>query len=336
MPDNDFELTTYIDIFKTSSNRVRYLILILTIASVLVFTGIMNSRRGGWLNQRVVLARVALRHEVWKDPKDRKAQVPGFIQDSVNQVRAAGEWAKRYSLDSDCAIQKRLEEMEKSHIQNALVMKMPILGLSFDVNDLGTFSGIAFVVLMLLLLTSLSHQHQNLILCLWRVRGICDNEKGLDKQDSRANLLYHGLAMTQVLAHPPTLARWRRGAVRHLPKLFFLPPVSTQLLTASYDSMTFDFGQQLRGSFWAWAGLGWEWIAFLVVLTFALICGLYSQASNARWENTFAYINPSWWRNKPQVSWWRWIHPVDHTRATVSVTPGSHPNQNPPAPDSVS
>src|SRR4051794_11187422 len=237
---DDHEVTCYTNAFVASSDRVRYVIVAITIASILIFVGYRNSSSEGWANSRLGLARTALINNVW-------LLKPGK---AMGQIENARRWAELKGIRSteDARDQVRLFDQER--LEHVLQLQMPILGIRFDVNDLGFLGGTALAVLMLMLAFAISRQYENLFLSLWKVRSICDRESRKDDGQSKANLIYHTLAMAQHFNKPPTLARWERQPWNNLSRLLLLLPITAQGLMLWNDWQTREVGQMLN-TYWA-------------------------------------------------------------------------------------
>lgn len=295
IPIDDYEVTCYTNAFVASSNRVRYVIVAITIASILVFVGYRNSSSEGWANSRLRLARMALNNQVW-------LLKPGKTTDKIENARRWAEIKGIRNID-DARDQVRLFDQER--LDHVLQLQMPILGIRFDVNDLGFLGGTALAVLMLMLSFAISRQHENLFLSLWKVRSICDREGRKDDGQSKANLVYHTLAMAQHFNKPPTLARWERQPWNNLSRLLLLLPISAQGLMLWNDWQTREVGRMLN-AYWASRTLFLEATYFGVVLFLAIYCYIYMRVSDRRWRKIFRYINPKRYEER-QPRWSQWV-----------------------------
>src|SRR3954470_23866376 len=136
-------------------------------------------------------------------------------------------------------MQDLLAEYSKLRLERELFPHIPILGITFDVNDLGLFCGMAYVLLLLLLLFSLMREHEHLHLALFKVRRLHDDSRNRGGGESRANYLYHALAMSQVLNSPPTLASWKPSRFKTVTlSLIFFLPVAMELFIVVVDWST--------------------------------------------------------------------------------------------------
>ncbi len=335
----------YVEALKNASARVRHVMVTLTIASILIFVGYSNSRRDSWFAARIELARASadawgpdttdlntvfdgLRVEIREKEAVRDGDGDGDKQTSgktysmlldtdlttAPQIDDLGDkglkgrvaqWIQNRNITSRSSIEDIIRIMEEARTENAVVMRMPILGLAFDVNDLGLFSGISFVVLMIMLIFSLSRYHESLFLSLWKVRQICKDERRPCDRGSEANLVYHSLAMAQVFSKPPSLARPTGGGGRSLSRIILIVPLLIQGLIFWHDSNTMDIGQMFNDQSTA-TSIGAQLFCIAVVLILTLICLAYTRSSEIRWRNTFLAINPCL-KGVRQPSWLEWV-----------------------------
>jgi hypothetical protein len=204
------------------------------------------------------------------------------------------------------------EEYLRQFVGRAVMPSSPIPGVSMDVNDLGLVGGIALVLLTLVMLFCLLREHENLQLALYKVRQLCmEDGEGYARGDSRANLLYHALAMGQVLASPPTLARWRRrGILRHFGLIYFTP-VGVQLWVFANNWHTRNVGAQygvdVNSSLWLQA------VLLIVISLLSLSALLTSRAMAKRWKRAFYRVNPAR-RVAPQPTLLQWMKIPDVLR----------------------
>ena len=309
----DHELEQYVHSFTVSSDRVRRLILISLVASVLTFVAYWNTLPFNWLDARTSMARIAYRNRLWDNPESRlktcramggRGQEAARFVDTCDSVAENVGWVLK-RRHSEASLKAHLEKLEQLRAERSLLVKVPWLGVDFDINDLGAFSAISLSLLSMTLCFAMSRQHENLYLCLWKVRRLADREGRDDDGQSEANFLYHALAMAQVFTRPPTLARWRpsfwgRLAVRSL--LFV--PLAAQLLVTITNAQSFEVARGMNP--WA-ATLSMSiQVLFLLLLIFCTLpCFVYSRASDIRWRETFFAINPRL-RSCARTPWFAW------------------------------
>jgi hypothetical protein len=307
----DFEIDQYIHAFATSSDRVRYVILISAVASVLVFAAFWNSKENSWWNVRSRAARTAVRNQVWDNLKARleicykKGPNAAGFSDPCEDIEQISGWlpASRHGKQS---LEAHLSELEKVRANDILMVSVPFLGIRFDINDLGAFSAIGLAMICTMLCFAMARQHENLYLCLWKVRRIAERERLPDDGESRANFLYHSLAMAQVFTRPPTLSRWKPRLLNRLAArgLLFVP-VAVQSLILFYDAKTFwrAWGLNSRA---AVNTMALQIVFFTFMVGSIIIAFLYSRAADQRWRRTFFAINPTL-LDTDQPSWWEWV-----------------------------
>ncbi|HET9765929.1 MAG TPA: hypothetical protein VFS60_03725 [Thermoanaerobaculia bacterium] len=288
----------YVESFIRSSQLVRYALITVAITSVLLFVGHRNSAEHSWFNSRIDLAHDAIDSKVWTFG-------PNVLQ---GRVELARQWAAARSLRSQQDIAAHLQALEEARVNRIVLLGVPFFGVTHDVNDLGFLGSIALLVLMAMLKYSMSRQHENLYLALYRVRQIFRQERGVSRQDGRANLIYHSLAMSQQFTQPPSLARW--GPLRRLGFSWLLLPLPliVQTLALYHDWSTRTVGYILNARATTWS-LWTQAISLVIVFALTVACFLYCRSNDKRWKKTFFIINPNLVGRK-QPSWWEWVQLV--------------------------
>ena len=186
------------------------------------------------------------------------------------------------------------------------MVSVPFLGIHFDINDLGAFSAIGLAIICFTLCFAMARQHENLYLSLWKVRRIADREGRYDDGQSKANFLYHALAMAQVFTRPPTLARWRprsigRGAMR---ALLFLPAFIQSLVVIS--NVRSIKNAWILSPRWTILSMVLQASLLFVILVCTVASCYYSRAGDLRWKETFFAINPGL-RSLKGSPWSEWL-----------------------------
>jgi hypothetical protein len=291
----DAEVNLYVDSFITSSNRVRYAIIIITVASILLFVGHHNSESDSWFNSRLRLANVALHERVWE-------YQPGVLK---GEAKMARRWAAARGFTSKEEIWEHIKSLDSARTNRLLLLDWPFFGVSHDVNDLGFFGSIALLVLMLMLTFAMARQHENLYLALWRIRRVFDAEGNVESPKSQANLLYHVLAMSQQFSQPPTLARWKAMKLRGMSRLLLPLPLVVQVFCFVRDWKTRHLGRMVNPHATN-LSLNMQMIALVLVLVMVVACFLYTRSNDIRWETNFYRLNPSF-RSQAQPSWFEWV-----------------------------
>lgn len=284
-----------VDSFIKSSHLVRYSIITITIASILLFVGHHNSESDSWFNSRLRLAYTALHEKVWTYPAGKLS----------GEQELARRWAEARNLKSGPEIEEHIKTLEDARTSRLLLVQIPFFSVSHDVNDLGFFGSIALLILMLMLTFAMARQHENLYLALWRVRRLFDDERRIESARSHSNLIYHTLAMSQQFSQPPTLARWRMSKLRGLSRLLLPFPLVVQAFCFHRDWTTRDLGR-IVNPYATNLSLAMQGIALVVVSGMTVACFLYTRSNDLRWKETFYRINPSY-KKQSQPSWLEWV-----------------------------
>lgn len=339
----DSQVKHYIQALKGASARISYVMIAATVVSIFAIIGLINSLENGWFSSRLELARAAAM--VWESGStdsnntidDMKMEVSeidgsqeiesefqtqkrvGSITPTANMENAprsgsnidpdlkirAIMWIEQHNITSIAEIEDIILIFEEVWVHSATILHVPILGIVFDINDLGMITGISFVILMIMLVFSISRYHENLFLSIWFVRDISKKEEEPIAPESMANLVYHSLAMTQIFNNPPTLARYKaKGSAWPLKVVFITIPI-IQGAIFIHDISTIDIGQVYNTSFTI-ISLLVQVISIIINAIIAYMCWHYVRASGIRWKRVFNKINPHL-RRIPQPSWREWV-----------------------------
>jgi hypothetical protein len=298
-----FEMKAIADACVDSTNRSRFIIIVIIFTSILSFLASWNSRPDSYIHGRMQAARYAYNHKVYELTKMDKFSTERlcriwaldklgcFPVDSINLDDSSSTWVlnnmkslyyyglsqakKRYNIrvwnenkldsqtldpviermvldslsnsfkqekvlldqaltlckhrmiDDSVRVHEFLQYLERLQAERVLMFQVPIFGALVDVNDLGFFAGIAFMVILLWFRYCLLKEYVNLKTVLEKVKA--NKEKFI--------LWYDYLAMRQLLTVPWTNAYPQQGSVppdRALrrfaclvkEKLFCRPPIS--------------------------------------------------------------------------------------------------------------
>lgn len=196
------------------------------------------------------------------------------------------------------------EEYIKQFVSRTVMPASPIPGVSIDVNDVGLVGGVALTLLLLVQALCVMRENENLFLALYKVRKLHENEpRTKARGNTDANLLYHALAMSQVLSSPPTLARWEdRSTLSHLYLIFYLPAVAYTWIVID-NTISIQRGALYGAAILRLMILQYTMLIMLFILS--TICLLNSRAMSGRWLRTFYAINPQLRHfEQPSERWW--------------------------------
>jgi len=158
----------------------------------------------------------------------------------------------------------------------------------------------------MMLAFAMARQHENLYLSLWKIRRLAEKESRYDDGESKANFLYHALAMAQVFTRPPTLARdhprpWAKLAILVL----LLTPLAVQGLILAIAVRTLRVGQTLSARS-TYLTMSVQVVFMVLILMSTVACLMHSSATYKRWWDTFFEINPAL-RSVTGSPWWEWV-----------------------------
>lgn len=184
--------------------------------------------------------------------------------DSVELGVAIGRLANLQCHD-ERELQWMLTNLHKAQMDNAMLIEVPILGLSFDVNSLAVISGMSFMILYFLLYYSLSRELKNIKL-LFRIH----RERGVTSRD-----IYQLLSMYQVLTIPRSIDR-------------FLSPTHKKL---AEDLMDLHADQNKRKRWLPMVPVVLPFMVWCTVFLYDLITKAAGSATNPSLTNTSAVLS---------------------------------------------
>lgn len=237
----------YIKACAESANRARLILIVMITTSVLTFVATWNTQESAWLTERLAVATSALH---LFDEQGRRlpdgAACTAFLEAGLERkdFDNAARLIKYKRIDSRDLLVDFIERLRAIQAEQVTTVHMPFFGVVFDVNDLGKFSGFAFVVILIWARYGLSRELKNLMLTFSLARGWSNEQK---------ILCYNLLAMQQVLTVPPVYERdeskpaerrWRKFW-NLLPEIFYGLPFLVYLYMAQNDLRTLNLGQLL-------------------------------------------------------------------------------------------
>ncbi len=222
------DLQDYLDATSDAGRRSRTVTLIIVIACVVVFAGLLNSLQAHWMRQRVN------RFQDINDPYVRSliGDPPAVLggQEAGDRERDASRrlYEERYG--------STWTALTKALVENSFVIRVPFFGFSFDVNDLGLLGGVAFLVLLAVYRFCLSREVDNLRVGFEEARRL-----------GKLREFYLLLAMRQVFTVPRTPGRSppRRFLVV-VPKLICVLPLVVHLAVVIHDVVTVGIGNLIQ------------------------------------------------------------------------------------------
>lgn len=286
-----------------SIRRVRSLFMALLLATGLGFAGFWNSLDIGWLDARIEKyekARLLAPAICALDSaNDRHAQVKlQTLLDSLDLnnyqfLNLKGEFKKYWlctkSKDSTYLyydLQEKLKLQWASRVQNVWLIKIPWLGIYFDINDLSLLGGIGFVILMGCLRYTMHLRYENIKMAFEVLKG--EDSHGLKR--NLFNLMSMSLVLTRAHKnHQEKPPSWLGiTPFRAIPFFLMLMPLIVHL-----GIIVNDLGTAFKGlgSDWMWIAFGLSWSSWFLLLTLISGCWRIETATTKYWnDNCGSYV----------------------------------------------
>jgi hypothetical protein len=267
---------------RAASDRTRTSLYVTTVASILILAATYNTYINGWPMKRMDTWYSAIR-ALEANPK---ADV-GLGKNDISELKALREAYLR------------------EFVSRAVFTASPLPGVSIDINNLGFFGGVTLILLMMVVVASVSTEHESVYVALQdvvAVNGAKDTPSGTPY--SAANLLYQALVMTQVLSVPPTRVRWRRHTAFTWARLIFFAPTAVYAWVVWTEwagrHLTVRYGVNIAPI------IATELCMLAILVTLSFAAWLHSRAMAVRWIEAFRAIHPKL-SDLKQESWRDWL-----------------------------
>lgn len=295
---DDLKSEAFASILTAAATRLRSATTACLITTGIALLAYLSQGPGDWLNARLDLVHAAIREQVWANGS-RPHGNPG---------EAAAAWARQRGFTSKEELVQYANTLEGIRLERTIQSELQVLGttLSVDSIEIGALCCGAIAVLMLVMHDAYLRYHHVLYLALWRIHGIARAEA--HGPASKANNLYHVLALEQTLDTPPTMARFGLGIGSRLRGVLIILPVWVEGLFIQQDVAALPVLMSLSPRRAALLVI-LEVLAFALTLFSAVACLLYDRSNAWRWRRTFFYLNPSLLTKRPP-GWLTWVRVV--------------------------
>lgn len=174
--------------------------------------------------------------------------------EKYNAIVVAYNFAADKNLRDKAALKSDLNELLEAQLEHINLVRVPFLGISFDVNLLGFYGGLTLAGLYLLLYFSFVREHRNLKI-LFRRAWVDDRFHNY--------YFYEFVSMHQVLSVPKKLFESNKrneSLLRNMPFIGLIVPGLIQFLVVMYDWHSYQIGLETNPfltkiSFWVSATL---------------------------------------------------------------------------------
>jgi hypothetical protein len=218
-------LFDYLAAASAASHRTRNVTVILVVASVVMFIGMLNSMHHSWAGERLLAAS--------NPDSDYVAENIGRPPITSLKARQSGEYREAQTLYI-----KRYQEfygaLMKTYVETGFGVRAPFFGVFVDVNDLGAIGGLAFLIMLSMFAFALRREIENVSVAFYRA---------FDEQSLTE--LYDILAMHQFFTVVRRGSSDKRTIAALFPKLVCILPLVVQVVVLAHDWVTNATGETL-------------------------------------------------------------------------------------------
>jgi hypothetical protein len=252
-------LKEYIDGCYRASNRTRFVLIIIVLSSILIFTAFWNSRQSSWTNLRLKRAKDSLKYEIWK--KRNKKDIPKSKSERKDYEKAI-EFAKTRNINNSKQMEELISELQNIQSTGIKNVHVRFLGIIIDVNDLGLLGGFTFSVLLLWFQLCLLREYEN-------IRLVTSNTSITDRK-----LCYNLLSMHQVFTLPSVEDEpesRKKAILRKAPVVLFSLPLVIQTCVLLNDVASWEFGTSLS-TFYTYLTFFFSAGFLFFIITLTILC----------------------------------------------------------------
>ena len=253
----NMDIHAYLDASGDAAKHTRLVMLVMVVTSVLTSISLLNSLQSSWMTQRLASlkdpnspylisqigsAPPALQ-KYQEEPLEKYRQAEqeferlgkkGVAPDKEEYLLAA---TNKYERDWQIYLARYNQlyaAFSRGHIESSFLVHVPFFGISFDINDLGILSGIAFSIVIIWFRFATRAEIQNVRL-------------GFSAAKDMGQLpeFYRLLAMRQVMTAPKLLGRKLYSFYLYTPKFLIFLPFIVYCLVVAHDFYTAFVGQEL-------------------------------------------------------------------------------------------
>lgn len=228
-----------------ASKRVRMVLFVLLLGSVLAFSGFWNSRQNSWQNARI--ANLMQKLEYLENESDYCKTA--FSKERLEYLeRIKASYDKRHKLIKSPyykKLEKELLEIIRLYCEYTVHFTIPILGIHFDTNDLCLMSGLTLTILMLLMFYSYNRELQALRISQSMIfKEFVEEKRKYFLLLSNSQILAVPILTSLLPDFPPQHTLMK--ILKYVPKILFFIPLSVYFCIYINDLKTYNYGDILN------------------------------------------------------------------------------------------
>ena len=272
-----------LELAKESSDRARSVLLFLQVACIIIFMATWHETKFNWTVARLRTAQAAAFYLDCLDHAHPEGSAPSdadFSHDNCHLLSQPDGKSVYAGIDFDDVVRyirywkltpaqarREVQILQQSLVDRSMNVSVPLLGFSFDINDLSLLGGLSLLLLMVWFYFSLRREERNL-------RILFDG-----RTTTELKSIYRLASMTQVMTIPPDPAGRHvasRTVLNALVGLLYLLPCLLQAWVLCLDWSTLPIGNEVNHSLVPWefrlgcilclciAGLTWACVSCTV------------------------------------------------------------------------
>jgi hypothetical protein len=252
-----------------ASKNVRYIVVLIALASIVSSIGVWNSREKSWQGRRIQFYEYQIKwHDCFLNKNSEDSLLDTYRTDpeSIEKYFQIKSYYLEHSYSKEM-LNQLLVNLKTSNFNNIFLVNVPIVGTSFDINDIGIVSGLTFIIALMVLLYSLMFKYNQIKNSFEVFR------------ESRDQIDYKKFLKLLLINQVLTVDRYKVGEIaagkfglekiirlRCLPLSLYMVPFITHTFIFIFDVCTFRIGIILGQTYSLWVCIISGFLAFLILL----------------------------------------------------------------------
>lgn len=325
---DNLTIQDYLNASGEASSRTRAITLALVVACVLTFIALLNSLQNSWMLKRLERLRHGdseyLARHIGTVPKIedyRKKWLGSYQRDQIQYESTHPESAanasdapnrtwyeqqgkEEYEREAkmyEARYQTFLMNTSRALVDTRFLVRVPFFGITFDINDLGSLSGIGLITLLGFFRLSISNELENLKLSFRHVRKL-----------GKLAEFYRLLSMKQVLTTPHLPDRRVGWFHMYVPKLIYFLPLGVYFSVVMHDIDTNNLGFQIDNARTLFV-LASDVVFLVIVLALSIVAFQRTRDVDRQWSNAWCDYMAEEFRDTHDGEWLLRLHrAVEH------------------------
>jgi len=238
-------ILAFIQNVENTSKNVRYIVVLMALASIISFIGIWNSMEANWMQKRIQFYDYQIKwHNCFENKKleDSLIKVHKTDKELVEKYYKIKSYYSEHNYSEE-VLKDLLLNLKINSFQNIYLIKIPIIGVAFDINDIGLISGATFSIILIVLLFSIIFKHNQ----VKKTYDIIKYSHDSNKIEYLKLLLMNQVLTNDKIKMHDNINQFKKIIkLRSLPLILYAVPAAIHIFIFIFDLSTLSQGELLN------------------------------------------------------------------------------------------